>query len=211
MTDTIADQIHEYESQLADVEELLKASPTDESLLSLQSDLNELLAMTRQSLKSHENIKFEPNVLEKALEAAVETSVGLTNNSSGAECFEQESQAVLASAGDTIVEPLKKTPKKLKEFQVPEHLIPRENETEAEKNRKRRAIKALKSKHRQEMKQVESQKKQKSWQSFQKKTSKINDKSIFSTSQDDGTKVGVVATMGRQSDRPGDRKRFKSS
>lgn len=210
MTELVADQIREYENQLADVEELLKASPADESLLSLKSDLEELLAITRQSLEDPQksSAKSEPNVFEKALEAAFETSVGQTD-SSGAKLGEQEVQTThIPSAADGAVEPAKKKAKKLKEFEIPEHLIPRDNDTETEKNRKRRAIKALKSKHRQEMKEVESQKKQKSWQSFQKKT-KIKDKSIFSTSQDDGTKVGVVATMGRQSDGPAERKRHK--
>jgi hypothetical protein len=211
MAEEIAEQIREYENQLADVEQLLAASPTDESLLSLKSDLEELLSITKQSLENEKRSlsKFEPDSLEKALEAAVETSVGQTDPSS-TQLGEQDTHAFsVPRAEGEPAEPIK-TSKKAKEFQIPDHLIPRDNDTEAEKNRKRRAIKTLKSKHRQEMKEIESKKKQKSWQSFQKKR-KTKDKSIFSTSQDEGTKVGVVATMGRQSGGPSEteRKRHK--
>jgi hypothetical protein len=209
MAEAIAEQIREYENQLADVEQLLAASPTDEALLSLKSDLEELLSITKQSLETEKRStsKFEPDILEKALEAAVETSVGQTDLSS-THFGEQDTHAFPRAEGEPAE--LIKTSKKVKEFQIPDHLIPRDNDTEAEKNRKRRAIKTLKSKHRQEMKEIESEKKQKSWQSFQKKR-KIKDKSIFSTSQDEGTKVGVVATMERQSGGPSEteRKRHK--
>lgn len=214
MAESIADQVREYENQLADVEQLLAAAPTDESLLSLKSDLEELLAITKQSLDDERKEKpgFEPNVFEKALEAAFETSVG-QKDSSDSPFDEQEVQDITApSAEGDAAQPAKSSLKKLKEFEIPDHLIPRDNDTEAEKNRKRRAIKTLKSKHRQEMKEIESQTKQKSWQSFQKKR-KIKDKSIFSTIQDEGAKVGVVATMGRQSGGPTEveRKRHKYS
>jgi hypothetical protein len=55
-------------------------------------------------------------------------------------------------------------------FQVPRHLvIDPDADSQAEQNRKRRAIKVLKNKWRIQKKEAEARSKQKSWQSFQKK------------------------------------------
>mmetsp|Transcript_5443 Transcript_5443/g.12502 ORF Transcript_5443/g.12502 Transcript_5443/m.12502 type:complete len:281 (-) Transcript_5443:465-1307(-) len=45
-----AEQIAEYESQLAGIVELLEASPGDESLLALKQDMEELLELSRSSM-----------------------------------------------------------------------------------------------------------------------------------------------------------------
>jgi hypothetical protein len=52
MADEIAtpEQIAEYESQLANINSLLEASPDDDSLLALKSDMEELLALSKASL-----------------------------------------------------------------------------------------------------------------------------------------------------------------
>jgi hypothetical protein len=91
-------QIQEYTSQLSDVAELLLLTPDDESLLVLKSDLLELLTITQQQLGqqttvsvTNESIQQQQlsssttivttsgDFFQKALEAAVETSVGLVN------------------------------------------------------------------------------------------------------------------------------------
>ena len=78
---------------------------------------------------------------------------------------------------------MKKKKLKVKEFEIPESLLPKPDDTEAETNKKRRAVKKLKSKWREHKKEVESTKKQQSWQSFQKKRSN-NKSSIFATQQE---------------------------
>ena len=105
----------------------------------------------------------------------------------------------------------------LKEFEVPNHLIPVEGESEAERNKKRRAIKALKNKYREKKKEMESTMKQQSWQNFQKKTKKSggsgDSTTIFSTATSSTTnmgKVGVVTVSGgRHITEYGERKRHK--
>ena len=47
---TSAQQIAEYESQLAGIVELLKESPDDESLLALKKDMEELLELSRANI-----------------------------------------------------------------------------------------------------------------------------------------------------------------
>jgi hypothetical protein len=54
MTDSTADQLGEYESQLAGIEDLLAASPEDESLLGLKRDLQELVELTKTTLTAGE-------------------------------------------------------------------------------------------------------------------------------------------------------------
>lgn len=96
-----------------------------------------------------------------------------------------------------------KQPKKKKEssnkilnstFEIPQHLLPIPSDTEAERNRKRRAIKALKSKFRSKKKTAETEVKQRSWQDFtKKKKRKVNiNNSIFATADGINAKVGVI-------------------
>lgn len=62
-------QVEEYESQLADVQALLQASPDDESLLSLQKDLLKLISLTKASLPEEEgicNANEEPETMTAA-------------------------------------------------------------------------------------------------------------------------------------------------
>lgn len=49
---TMAEQLAEYESQLADIEALLEADPSDESVQKLRADLVELIALTKSELAS---------------------------------------------------------------------------------------------------------------------------------------------------------------
>ncbi|KAL7557113.1 hypothetical protein ACA910_002402 [Epithemia clementina (nom. ined.)] len=96
-----------------------------------------------------------------------------------------------------------------KEFVIPPHLQPDEKDSNAEANRKKRAIKALKNQWRTQRKEQEAYQKQKSWQDFQKrgKGSSSASSSIFSTSTDANAKVGVVG--GRNMTDFASRKRHK--
>jgi survival-of-motor-neuron-related-splicing factor 30 len=212
------DQIQEYESQLANIAELLKASPDDEGLLGLKKDLEELLALTKASLpattaatataaSSDHQDEFKPAAAPSALEAAVaslpdDNDTTTTTETATAAPDEQQQDAAAAAA-------TKKKKRKIKEFEVPEHLQTRETDTEKEKIRKRRAIKSLKSKWREKQKETESANKQASWQSFQsKKSNKRKDKSIFATQDGVDARVGVVSA--KSMTEFGERKRHKS-
>jgi hypothetical protein len=123
------EQLQEYETQLADVEALLEASPKDESLLSLKSDLVELLNITRESLPAGEAL--EPAVTENVAESesAQETTVAETSTSWSdptSTSVPASSDPVKRSPAEAAAaeEPPKKKSKKLKDFEVPEHLIP---------------------------------------------------------------------------------------
>jgi survival-of-motor-neuron-related-splicing factor 30 len=216
------DQVREYETQLADVEALLQATPDDPSLVSLKSDLVELLAITKESI-STEASESAVNESAQADPAADFSETWIQTNDDVPADLSSSTAIASASASDGLKrsdgpedaeataaaeQPPKKKAKKLKDFEVPEHLVPLDTDTDAEKNRKRRAIKTLKNKHRERKKEVESDKKQKSWQSFQKKKVKTKD-SMFST-QDGDAKVGVVSVSGRQLTEFGERKRHQS-
>lgn len=203
------EQIAEYEAQLAGIEELLAASPGDESLLVLKKDLEELLELTRanagtSTLSSDTDNNAAP---QESLPEVAGISSPVAERSSHEALEDALNQAVeagataAAAASSTTSEassPPKKTKKKtkLKEFVVPQHLMAKENDSEQEKNRKNRALKKLKNKYRHEKKEVESNNKQKSWQSFQKKSSKKTNRdgsSIFSTKDGVKDRVGVVS------------------
>lgn len=228
MASSVAEQIQEYESQLADVESLLAGSPEDSSLLSLKSDLMELLNLTRSAapaLAPDSSGKGMPgqstgNVFDRAMEAALGQSVGREEHE-----IVSEAPLAVASFADTVQEAAdaavprtvntfeegdvsKKKIKAVKaEFEVPKHLIALDTDTTAERNKKQRALKALKSKWRESKKDMESTNKQKSWQSFQKKK-KITSTSMFKTGDDSA--VGVVSASGkRQLTDYGERKRHK--
>jgi survival-of-motor-neuron-related-splicing factor 30 len=96
--------------------------------------------------------------------------------------------------------------KKVKDFVLPDHLVPNEGDTDAERNKKRRAAKALKNKWRLQKKEIESNNRQKSWQSFQRKSSSSSG-SIFATKEGLDDRVGVVSK--KQLTEFGARKRHK--
>jgi hypothetical protein len=205
LLEIMADELAEYESQLAGIEELLAASPGDESLLVLKTDLEELLQLTRANLGTSssrtnddadddgdddDDFDDQPQESSSAPEAAaaIHTAAGVMN---------QAVPAGTAATASATEAPLKKNKKKtkLKEFVVPPHLMAKETDSDPEKNRKNRALKKLKNKWRHEKKEVESNNKQKSWQSFQKKASNKRDNSgsIFSTKEGVNDRVGVIS------------------
>jgi survival of motor neuron-related-splicing factor 30 len=171
---SMAEQIQEYESQLADVEALLEASPEDLSLVSLKSDLLELLAITKQQLAdsvdrpaaaepSAERLESSTNVFDRELEAAVGKSVGRDEDDGPVEqglSFVDTLQeaSLLADAIPKSIQtggdlPNKKAKAMKDEFEVPSHLIALDTDTDAERNKKHRALKALKSKWRENKKE----------------------------------------------------------
>jgi len=217
----MADQIAEYESQLAEVETLLQASPEDASLLSLKSDLLELLSITKQSSSGSGAAAALPDkdeskplttsndVFDKALQAAAAAVAEPAGSTTFADTVQEAAaNAAAASAGiptsidtgSTAKEaPPKKKSKKVKqEFEVPQHLIPLDTDSAAERNKKRRALKALKGKWRESKKEAESAQKQKSWQSFQKKKKLNTTSSMFSTTTSGDAAVGVVVAAKRR-------------
>jgi len=80
-------------------------------------------------------------------------------------------------------------------FELPQHLIPLESDTAAQKLKKARAAKSLKSKFRSKQKEVEATKKANDWKSFATKTKKKSS-SIFSTEEGVNARVGVVSGGG---------------
>jgi len=212
-------ELQEYETQLEEVHTLLQASPEDPTLLSLKADLDELISITRQALggavgaaatgesDSPKELDNSRSVQSSSFPIAEYFSEDF--HSRGV-AFAQASDPIDVAKGpqQSNNEPPKKKVKKVKDFEVPQHLIVLDTDTEAEAHKKRRALKALKSKWRERKKEAETEQKQKSWQSFQKKA-KVGKDSMFST-QDGDSKVGVVTT-GRALTQSGERKRHNAT
>ena len=175
-------QIKEYEAQLADVQELLQASPDDAALLSLKRDLDELLALTKASLPEQ----------QASLDGA-ESPVAPQEAAETEEPAAVPAPPVAVTSSEAASAAPSKKSLKIKDFEIPEHLKPLETDTEAERNKKRRAVKNLKNKWREKKKEVESTKKQQSWQSFQQKKKRKGGKSIFATQDGSNAKVGVIS------------------
>jgi survival-of-motor-neuron-related-splicing factor 30 len=186
------EQIAEYESQLANINELLEASPNDESLLALKRDMEELLELSRatcvtaavgfsgdaaavESTETPSSLDDLPlpeppttnnNVtdIDLAVQAGSLTgAASLPDTDGGYDHHIDNHHSISKSSKSTKIE-------KIQEFVLPPHLVLKDTDTEAERNKKRRAAKVLKNKWRMKKKEVESNNKQKSWQSFQKKT-----------------------------------------
>lgn len=210
------DQLQEYESQLADIEELLQADPTDEGMLKLKSDLVELIALTKEEQGDDAPVKEEEAAppaapVDDAPEPQSRSTVVPASAAAPAvsESIPLPSISVPASAtsASSSGEPPKKKLKKLKDFEAPAHLQVQEGDNEKETNRKKRAVKALKQKHREKQREYESVKKQQSWQNFSKKKGSKKKKSIFATQDGTHAKVGVVS--GGSMTEFGERKRHK--
>jgi survival-of-motor-neuron-related-splicing factor 30 len=203
------EQLAEYESQLADIEQLLQATPEDESLSALKKDLVELVTLTRTTLgiptptaavpppppplPDQEQREDVAQVQVSAVSATMQAGTAAAANSNDKdeeEVVEEDSNN--NNLNNSTNNNNKKKRKKLRDFVLPEHLIPLDTDTEAERNKKRRTAKALKNKYRQKKKEVESDNKQKDWQSFQKKT-KSGGGSIFATQEGVADRVGVIS------------------
>ena len=192
--------IEEYQSQLSDIEILLADAPEDESLLKLKSDLLELIELTCADQQSDEMIANDGLTSSNDLasssqfssEDAAERPADAAEISppSGHANADDASTKIAGKAG-------KKKNKKIKDFEIPEHLLPLESDTEAQRNKKRRTVKSLKSKHKAAQKEYQSNKKQASWLDFSKKKRKKgrSGESIFKMAAEGG-KVGVVNSTG---------------
>ena len=250
----MAEEVAEYESQLANIVQLLEESPDDEALLALKKDMEELLELSRASIEAEATTSeqlasttitttaisddlplpppppphFDATSISDDLPLPPPPVDAAHNESSAAN--EAPPMAAAAHANiyndvdsgvvQTLASIKKVAPhkakkssnkkKKVKDFVLPDHLIPTDDDTDAERNKKRRSAKALKNKYRHEKKEIESSNKQKSWQSFQKKTvgKKSDDSSsIFATKEGVNDRVGVVSK--KQLTEFGARKRHK--
>jgi survival-of-motor-neuron-related-splicing factor 30 len=202
-----SDQLQEYQSQLADIEELLEDDPTDESLLKLKADLVELISLTQEETGEPEERPkmmavvevFPTDTVDRLPVSDAEgttrsqTDTTTTTTTTATKPALSDTDAVGAVHG----EPARKKLKKVKEFEIPAHLQILDTDTEKEKNKKKRTLKSLRSKHREKQREYESTKKQRSWQSFNKKASKKSGtSSIFATREGVHSKVGVVSAIG---------------
>mmetsp|Transcript_6893 Transcript_6893/g.10354 ORF Transcript_6893/g.10354 Transcript_6893/m.10354 type:complete len:217 (-) Transcript_6893:217-867(-) len=186
--------VEEYEAQLGDVEALLEDSPEDESFIKLKEDLLELIALTKQEETEGSGEAttslHDPSSSSSSL---VATSAQDHDTAKEKSIIETETEPASAAPTPAVLKLDKKTEKKLKKpFEIPENLLPLESDTEAQRNKKKRAVKKLKSQYRAVKKDYESTKKQSAWLDFsKKKRKKVKGDSIFKT-DDDGGKVGVV-------------------
>ncbi len=238
------------QSQLAEVDALIAASPDDPSLLQLRQDLLQLIALEelekssgaavsaeqnselqndgqqqmggeQHSLAQHVEESSELNsstiyTAQSTFTEKIATTNSLTEapdlgsfqpvvpkSSSKSSATTAVSQVNLKSGGDDEDNVDKKKKKKKSEellsstFELPNHLIPLDSDTPAQKQKKQRAAKALKSKFRSQQKEIEHAKKANDWKSFSSKTStkkKVSGKkSIFSTEEGVNAKVGVIS------------------
>ena len=195
--------VEEYQSQLSDIEILLADSPEDESLLKLKSDLLELIELTCADQQSDEMIANDGLTSSNDLASASQfSSEDAAERPAGAAEISPPSGHADADADDASTKiagkaDKKKKNKKIKDFEIPEHLLPLESDTEAQRNKKRRTVKSLKSKHKAAQKEYQSNKKQASWLEISKKKRKKgrSGESIFKMAAEGG-KVGVVNSTG---------------
>jgi len=235
-TAELQQQLIEYESQLADIEEMLALDPSDESVLKLKSDLEELISLTKsgvtaagaettevseeqvvnENVLSNTNSPISNNSSSLALENSIEFVLSKQSTASTVDSVEGNANEEISSTsqsqkGTSNNKDKAKKTKVASEFTAPSHLIPLASDTDAEKNKKRRTLKALKSKWRERVKEISSEKKQKSWNDFNKKKRKkssTKDESIFRTTEGVSARVGVIGS-GKAMTGYGDRKRFK--
>mmetsp|Transcript_44450 Transcript_44450/g.53775 ORF Transcript_44450/g.53775 Transcript_44450/m.53775 type:complete len:246 (+) Transcript_44450:104-841(+) len=241
---TPQEQLEEYEAQLAEVKELIAADPNDESLTKLKLDLEELIAITKADrndesavnsdlpLPEIKNSQNFPETTETPAEGSYDEDPSIiiakypANNQSGSDGNDTTSkkppdEQTTGTSTNTKTEK-KKPPKSstkpapASKFEIPDHLLPLDTDTEGERNRKRRTIKALKSKWRERVKEAAGAERQKSWQSFITKGSKkrgtkrgvAKSDSIFRTEEGVHARVGVIGS-GRGMTEFGERKRYK--
>ena len=221
--------MEEQQQQLVEIDQLLQDSPDDPSLLALRVDLLELIAVTsgEKALKINEaastlsenEVTSSNEVLERqSLDEGHISGWSTADSSKSKRPLEDDNLTGNDHETDgaghepqTQQRPPKKKKKAsaltTKEFVLPSHLQPDENDNKAEANRKKRAIKVLKNQWRTQRKEQEANQKQRSWQDFQKRAKSNSSNSMFATSTDAYAKVGVVG--GRNMTDFASRKRHK--
>lgn len=210
----------EYESQLAEVNELLAGDPSNVAFLNLRSDMLELIELTRtssdtsdvgektmrkaddgsddvvitqrikQSISEQERDNGDVTVTVTD-ESQFDVPLSLSKGTTGDSNNKKETAAKATVAARIAPAPPST-------FEVPDQLIPLESDTEATKKHKRRTIKALKRKWKERVREVELGNKQSSWQDFNcKKNKKMKTKegqSIFATEDGVMARVGVIGS-----------------
>ena len=244
------------QSQLAEVDALIAASPDEPSLLQLREDLLQLIALEEQEKSNNEAVAAAPTKQQQQILAQQDTesseqqhsssefytaqstftdNIGTTSNSlaeapdlgsfqpvvkstpaiapqanlKSAEDNDDNNKASASTTASSAAQQTEKKKKKKKKsedassstatFELPNHLIPLDSDTDAQRQKKQRAAKSLKSKFRAKQKEKEQAKRANDWKSFASKTSKkkkVGGKSIFSTEEGVNAKVGVMRGSG---------------
>mmetsp|Transcript_29782 Transcript_29782/g.46715 ORF Transcript_29782/g.46715 Transcript_29782/m.46715 type:complete len:254 (+) Transcript_29782:76-837(+) len=245
------------QSQLAEIDALIAASPDEPSLLQLREDLLQLIALEEQEesaaissapvtteqqpiigepLDQHhdESSSEQQAAASYTAQSTFTDNIGTNNSLAEAPDLGSFQPVVKSSHKSTIAiasqanlksgennddidkpaatttaaaaQPAEKKKKKKKKsegdssssttFELPNHLIPLDSDTDAQRQKKLRAGKSLKSKFRAKQKEKEQAKRANDWKSFASKTSKKKKvgggKSIFSTEEGVNAKVGVM-------------------
>lgn len=196
--------LQEYETQLTEIEQMLAASPDDPSLLSLKSDLLELIAATlgtsaedatttdapAPAAEATADSQQEPPALEWN---TVNDDKNSTTQSSDNPLAQTTTTAAAPTNASTTITTTTKPKKKKKSanavFTIPADLKIHSNDSKFQVNRKKRAQAALRKQHESQQASQQATKKQQSWQAFAQRK-KTGSSSMFQT--DASAKVGVV-------------------
>ena len=148
------------------------------------------------------NTSIQSSIAEAPDISAFQLVTSKPSGSTNASTSQSNTTSTSESTSATINEEKKKKKKKKSSateesqtFELPQHLIPLESDTPAQKLKKARTAKSLKSKFRSKQKEVEATKKANDWKSFATKTKKKSS-SIFSTEEGVNARVGVVSGGG---------------
>ena len=213
MADDDRQQLSEYISQLADVNEMLAADPSDVSLIKLREDLTELITLTKTEVGGKDQVispsppNGGPDFIAPSAVTAVDATVTATvsdliatDHNPSLESVEKDPPPAAVATAAAVAPGKKKIKKSSKavpdKFELPDHLRPLDSDTDAERKRKSRAAKALKSKWRERRKEMEGAARQQSWKNFATKgpkKDKTKKRSIFATEEGVNAKVGVIS------------------
>jgi survival-of-motor-neuron-related-splicing factor 30 len=199
--------LEQYQTQLTEVEELLQADPTNEEFVQLKKDMLELMELTKQDIVAGANAgatneaasEHQPDVVNVSKESNNQHD----NGGVAAAVASLDTPLLQAAVGQQEEQqPALKKKKKQKPisdtFEVPDHLVVLESDSEALTNKKRRTVKNSRRQWKGSIRDAERETRQASWQTFDKKGKSKKRKgvkegpSIWSTSAQAG--VGVVAT-----------------
>ena len=212
--------LQEYETQLAEIEEMLSASPDDASLLALKADLLELISATlgtttqvaaTQQQEEDETVseeetatanesqeqqdkEEEPAALQwSAVEKEEEDKKQQRQPSESSSDFQPAENLADDAAASKPKKKKKKSSSETDVFTIPADLqIRPDADNKFQVQRKKKAIAALRKQHEARTADRTAAAKQQSWQAFaqKKKGKKKNASSMFQT--DTTARVGVV-------------------
>ena len=160
---------------------------------------------TSNSLAEAPDLGSFQHVAKSSNKSASSAIVSQANLKTGEDSEQNDNLAAVEAAPAAAAQSTEKKKKKKKKseesspsttFELPNHLIPLDSDTDAQRQKKHRAAKSLKSKFRAKQKEKEQAKRANDWKSFASKTSKkkkkVGGKSIFSTEEGVNAKVGVM-------------------